>query len=80
MTYIAREALLKEANQEGAYGYVDIWQIAQMPAADVVKVIKCEDCKLYEPSTTGVSWQGWCKRFRNHMDANDYCSRGKQEG
>ena len=91
MTYVERKTLLAKAYWKGesptwdnpyadGCSVVNASDIEDAPAADVVKVTKCEDCKLYIPSTTGISWQGWCKRFRNHMDTNDYCSRGKEEG
>ena len=37
--------LIKEANEDGAYGYVDAKQIADAPTVDAVPVIRCRECK-----------------------------------
>ena len=42
---IDANALIKEANAEGAYGYVDIKQIADAPTVDAVEVVRCRECK-----------------------------------
>ena len=42
---IDANALIKEANAEGAYGYVDIKQIADAPTIDAVEVVRCRECK-----------------------------------
>ena len=41
---IDANALIKEANAEGAYGYVDAKQIADAPTIDAVEVVRCKDC------------------------------------
>ena len=42
---IDANALIEEANAEGAYGYVDAKQIADAPTIDAVEVVHCEKCK-----------------------------------
>ena len=42
---IDANALIKEANADGAYGYVDAKQIADAPTVDAVPVIRCRECK-----------------------------------
>ena len=42
---IDANALIKEANAEGTYGYVDIKQIADAPTVDAVEVVRCRKCK-----------------------------------
>ena len=42
---IDANALIEEANAEGAYGYVDAFQIANAPTVDAVEVVRCEKCK-----------------------------------
>ena len=49
---IDANALIEEANAEGAYGYVDAFQIANAPTVDAVEVVRCKDCK----------YQGYCMR------------------
>ena len=41
---IDANALIEEANAEGAYGYVDAKQIADAPTVDAVEVIRCREC------------------------------------
>lgn len=42
---IDANALIKEANAEGAYGYVDVKQIADAPTVDAVEVVRCWEGK-----------------------------------
>ena len=42
---ISADALLKEAMEDGAYGYVDAEQIANAPTIDAVTVVRCKECK-----------------------------------
>lgn len=44
MRLIDANALIKEANAEGAYGYVDAKQIADAPTVDAVPVVRCREC------------------------------------
>lgn len=44
MGLIDADALIKEAYTEGAYGYVDAFQIASAPTVDAVPVVRCKDC------------------------------------
>lgn len=39
MRLIDAEALMKEANEEGAYGYVDVTQIANTPTIEAKPVV-----------------------------------------
>ena len=48
MRLIDADALIKEANADGAYGYVDAWQIADAPTIDAVEVVRCKDCKYFK--------------------------------
>ena len=44
---IDADALMNEANSDGAYGYVDAKQIADAPTVDAVEVVRCEKCVLH---------------------------------
>ena len=48
---IDANALIKEANAEGAYGYVDAFQIANASTVDAVEVVRCRDCKHWHKET-----------------------------
>ena len=41
---IDANALIKEANSDGAYGYVDAKQIADAPTVDAVELVRCAEC------------------------------------
>lgn len=63
---IDANALIKEANADGAYGYVDAKQIADAPTVYAVEVVRCKDCKhRYSDS--------WCEYVDD--DDNFYCAR-----
>ena len=69
MRLIVANALIEEANAEGAYGYVDAFQIANAPTVDAVEVVRCRDCKhRYSDS--------WCEYVD---DDNFYCARGERK-
>ena len=64
------DALIEEALTEGAYGYVDAFQIANAPTVDAVEVVRCRDCKhRYSDS--------WCEYVDD--DDNFYCARGERK-
>ena len=42
---IDADALMDEANSDGAYGYVDAKQISEAPTVDAVPVVRCRECK-----------------------------------
>ena len=70
MRLIDANALIEEANAEGAYGYVDAKQIADAPTVDAVPVVRCRDCKhRYSDS--------WCEYEDD--DDNFYCARGERK-
>ena len=47
MRLIDADALIKEANADGAYGYVDAKQIENAPTVDAVEVVRCRECKYH---------------------------------
>ena len=73
MRLIDADALIKEANEEGAYGYVDAKQIADAPTVDAVEVVRCRDCKHYDGKwlckISGVPSRKPC----------DFCSHGERK-
>ena len=68
---IDADELIKEANTDVAYGYVDAKKIADAPTVDAVEVVRCKDCKhRYSDS--------WCEYVDD--DDNFYCARGERKG
>ena len=74
---IDANALIEEANAEGAYGYVDAKQIADAPTVDAILVVRCRDCKRWEPHCNGKA--GICEKRKGVARANDFCSYGERK-
>lgn len=78
--YIEREAVKKQMNATcrncdarfderecGRCGMEWAREIVRtVPAADVVEVVRCKDCKHYEEST------GWCMKHSHFVDSNGF--------
>ena len=60
--------LIKEANADGAYGYVDAKQIADATTVDAVEVVRCKDCVSHNI----------CK-FEQFQGLNGFCSYGERK-
>ena len=70
MSYISREAAIeavKESHDCGEWLQETLARIYEIPAADVVEVIRCKDCKYWLPHRQF----GWDDEFDEY---NDYCS------
>lgn len=85
--------LIKEANADGAYGYVDAKQIADAPTVDAVEVVRCRECKYWGDEdgklqdSDGVLFAR-CKVHNYLIDGrhtgwcpteNDFCSYGERK-
>lgn len=71
---IDANALIEEANAEGAYGYVDAFQIANAPTVDAVEVVRCKDCVVPHNKYTG------CPELNGLVTPPDfYCSFRKRK-
>ncbi len=58
--------------------------IATAPAADVVEVVRCRDCKWYSELACGerelLGSQGWCNEvMARPMPSNGFCSFGERK-
>lgn len=74
--YISREAVLKKLSG----GAMDAWEYASLkndidsiPAADVVEVVRCGDCKFY---TNGTMRMCCARGYIDFIYPGDFCSRG----
>ena len=88
---IDADALMDEANSDGAYGYVDAKQISEAPTVDAVPVVRCQECKHfrhYGKTSLFVNGKnikaGWCQRRIRYdeeyrMTADDFCSYGERK-
>lgn len=87
--YIEREELIKKLNEAPAYfdsgdiryGIdIAIQQVVEHPTADVVPVVRCEDCVYWD----GLGYSGKCEGYhnglmRNYTNYDDYCSYGERK-
>ena len=76
--YIEREALLKKLNDEKTQYNADInFIIKNMPAADVVHVVRCEDCRYYG-NTKKHKRCGECTNYNRIAYPDEFCSYGER--
>ena len=50
----------------------------ELPAADVVKVVRCKDCENYELMKSNNTH--FCNKFGGYVTEKDFCSRGSKNG
>lgn len=83
MRLINGDALIDEANSDGAYGYVDAKQISEVPTIDAVEIVRCRDCKHYRPQKKSAHWENranYCNRIVTiKVQPDDFCSYGERE-
>ena len=74
---IDANALIKEANADGAYGYVDAKQIADAPTVDAVPVVRCAQCKHFKRNLENDTY---CSSVNGLTDPqeDDFCSYGER--
>ena len=77
---IDANALIKEANVEGTYGYVDIKQIADAPTIDAIPVVRCRECKHWHKETLFCDYTLYGEA-QEHVNwyADDFCSYGERK-
>ena len=61
-----------------------ILRVKDAPAADVVEVVRCKDCKWYSELACGerelLGSQGWCNEvMARPMPSNGFCSFGERK-
>ena len=90
---IDANALIKEDNADGAYGYVDAKQIADAPTVDAVEVVRCRECKYLGDEAGKLQHSdevlfARCKVHNYLIDGrhtgwcpteNDFCSFGERK-
>ena len=85
MRLIDADALMDEANSDGAYGYVDAKQISEAPTVDAVPVVRCAKCEHWVKNDDG---QCVCALFdiaNSYGEPvvtkpDNFCSYGKRKG
>lgn len=86
MRLIDADALVDEAYQPGAYGYVDAFQIENAPTIDAVPVIRCDNCKHFREFDEDYkrrwrsNWDGMCMYWNAHSTMKDgFCSVAEEK-
>lgn len=81
--YIERSYIRKMAMLEMAYtmetetdAAVVLRMIDDAPAADVAPVVRCKDCKDWEPGPGGIPI---CRKTYKPMSPNGFCSYGERK-
>jgi len=80
--FISRKAILaKQYEAEGHCGLstkvVDVRDIEDEPASDVVEVVRCKDCEQYIAGELGY---GKCNFFKAAIFSEFYCRYGGKKG
>lgn len=76
------DSFLKTGNK----AYSEIIALADaVPAADVVEVVRCKDCKMYRKEKELAEAQYcnpnyYCGLLQTEMDEDGYCSYGRRKG
>lgn len=78
--YISREAAVKALFAPGmCYAPIQLQIVKDLPAADVVEVVRCKDCKYgdYDSKPNGAMV---CLRTKDGFwrEETDFCSYGKR--
>ena len=77
MRPIDADALMDEANSDGAYGYVDAKQISEAPTIDAVEVVRCRECKHMIPQSHIRYCTVW--NAVNGMGDDGFCNYGERK-
>ena len=76
--YISRHAAIIEMmdndvdHAQGTDGREVVQILSDIPAADVVPVVRCRDCREFAKTSH------WCESFDNPTGEDDFCSYGKR--
>ena len=79
--YIKREAAIRKINGEFPDAHYPSWYAAlieEIPAADVVEVVRCKDCEYF--LKTEVNGNGFliCSATDKEIFEDDFCSYGER--
>lgn len=72
--YIKREAVIDLITRRYENPEICTQEINSIPAADVVPVVRCKDCRSYNKPRVG-----WCEVHLDREHPDDFCSYGKYQ-
>lgn len=79
--YIELDAVLSAIMCEPPDAHYPSWyagKIEEIPAADVVEVVRCRDC-IKNPNYKRKKGMVWCRKFRADVHEDHYCSYGERK-
>ena len=79
MRLIDGDALMHEANSDGAYGYVDAKQISEAPTIDAVPVVRCRECNKGEIDDPDFPDEYYCHAGCGWNKGDFYCAYGERK-
>lgn len=81
--YIEREAAEDAVGEAHLKGLNPLWELRDVPTADVAPVVRCKDCVHWDddPDTYGADYgpKGKCMKSFETMCADDFCSYGERK-
>ena len=72
-------ALMDEANSDGAYGYVDAKQISEAPTIDAVPVVRCRECNQGGIDDPDFPDEYYCHAGCGWNKGDFYCAYGERK-
>lgn len=77
--YIDANKLIDLATHEGAYGYVDVHDICNVPTANVVEVVRCRDCIEFDDDDLAAGKENcFCYNHGENFPPDYFCADGKR--
>ena len=78
--YISRQTAIEALIERDASCGIDSAEvIKELPAADVIEVVRCRNCVWMMIKGDGLTHWYHCLREMKGVNLSDYCSRGKKK-
>lgn len=74
--YIEREAAEDAVGEAHLKGLNPLWELRDVPTADVAPVVHCSECENAENECGGMII---CRVYKHIMWLHDFCSYGKRK-
>lgn len=75
--YIEKQAVIMALEKHWNGMVLDVFDfIRSLPSADVQQVVRCKNCKYFEPDGP---YDGWCHGWSGMIVDDGFCSFGKRK-
>ena len=74
--YHPKDGIARNNGYDPADWAIRISDVMDVPAADVVEVVRCKDCTYFNHVKCQEERAGLCEHFDTYMYISDYCSDG----